>query len=128
MKRTAAAFVLVAGLGGGCTTTDHQSEPKIVYPSGGPSAQYMGAHGEPVQSPMYSRGQKPPVVRADARNLPKGGVIPASAAERGYSDKTGMMAKGGPVPMGDDGVPGFYLSRGILPVPAMGPYGAVAAV
>ena len=32
------------------------------------------------------------------------------------------------MPTGSDGVPGYYPGRGILPVPAMGPYGAVAAV
>jgi hypothetical protein len=129
MKRTAAALMLVAGLGGGCSTTDNTSAPPtIVYPPGAPTGQYMGPHGEPVKPVSYTAGKESGVVRADARNLSKGGVIPASAAEHGYADKTGLTAKGGAVPTGDDGVPGFYPGRGILPVPAMGPYGAVAAV
>src|SRR5687767_11869880 len=114
MKRTAAALMLVAGLGGGCSTTDNTSAPPtIVYPPGAPTGQYLGPHGEPVKPVSYTAGKESGVVRADARNLSKGGVIPASAAEHGYADKTGLTAKGGAVPTGDDGVPGFYPGRGI---------------
>ena len=128
MKRTAAAFVLLAGLGSGCTTTDTKSEP---VPSGRigqvPTAPgYMGPHGLPVQPAAFARGQAPGVVRADARNVGKGGIKPVS--DPGFYDPVGQTAKGGTVALGNDGTPGWYPGRGVLPVPAMGPYGAVAAV
>ena len=129
MKRTAAAFVLLAGLGVGCTTTDKKSDlghagpPTTMYRADTP--QYMGPHGAPV-TPVAARGQSPGVVRADGKNVSKGDIVPASGY--GYLDDVGITAKGGPVPTGHDGVPGWYPGRGITPVPAMGPYGAVAAV
>jgi hypothetical protein len=135
MKRTAAAFVLLAGLGGGCMTTDHKADPvktaKVPAPRPAETAraaqqQYVGPHGEPV-APVTARGQAPGgITRADARNMPAGGIIPVSGD--GYGDIVGRQAKGGWVATGADGVPGYYPGRGILPVPAMGPYGAVAAV
>jgi hypothetical protein len=129
MKRTAAAFVLLAGLGVGCTTTDKKSDlghagpPVTMYKGDAP--QYMGPHGAPV-TPIAVRGQSPGVVRADGKNVSKGDIVPASGY--GYLDEVGITAKGGHVPTGHDGVPGWYPGRGITPVPAMGPYGAVAAV
>ncbi|HKB00698.1 MAG TPA: hypothetical protein VKD90_00700 [Gemmataceae bacterium] len=129
MKRTAAAFVLLAGLGGGCMTTDKKSEPVPSDRMGlMPSAPgYVGPHGAPVQPASYARGQAPGIVRADARNVGKGGIVPVS--NPGYYDEVGLTAKGVyPVAMGNDGTPGWYPGRGVLPVPAMGPYGAVAAV
>lgn len=130
MKRTAAAFMLLAGLGGGCMTTDKKSEP-VPMAHTGPAAvapNYVGPHGEPVQPAAYARGQAPGgIVRADGRNVPKGGIVPVS--NPGYYDDVGLTAKGVyPVPVGNDGTPAYYPGRGILPVPAMGPYGAVAAV
>ena len=131
MKRSAAAFVLLAGLGGGCMTTDHKADKTAKAPTLRPAEaawtarqQYMGPHGEPV-TPVTARGQAPGgITRADARDMPKGGIIPVG----GYDDPVGREAMGGWVPTGADGVPGYYPGRGILPVPAMGPYGAVAAV
>jgi hypothetical protein len=115
MKRTAAAFMLLAGLGGGCMTS--QKTP----------ADYVGPHGEPI-TPVTARGQAPSgIVRADGRQMSaKGGVMQVGGS---ITDITpGDYAKGGWVPNGQDGVPAFHPGRGILPVPAMGPYGAVAAV
>jgi len=128
MKRTAAALVLLAGLGSGCTTTDHKADlartAKYADPRPTETAQareYVGPHGEPVTA----RGQAPGgIVRADGRAMPKGGIVPVNGFDLTPSD----VAKGGWVPSGSDGVPGFYPGRGIMPVPAMGPYGAVAAV
>ena len=130
MKRTAAAFVLLAGLGAGCTTTDHKAGPVNMARA----PQYMGPHGEPVTA-VTARGQAPGgITRADARNLPQGGIVPVTGNGTpglglglGYENPSDV-AKGGWVPTGADGVPGYYPGRGILPVPAMGPYGAVAAV
>src|SRR5262245_14950601 len=129
MKRTATAFVLLAGLGVGCTTTDKKSDlghagpPVTQYR--GDASKYMGPHGEPV-TPVAVRGQSPGVVQADGKNVSKGDIVQASGY--GYLDDVGITAKGGHVPTGHDGVPGWYPGRGIVPVPAMGPYGAVAAV
>jgi hypothetical protein len=130
MKRTAAAFMLLAGLGGGCMTTEHQADmartAKQPVPSPAESArantEYVGPHGEP----MTARGQAPGgIVRADGRQPSKGGIMTVGGTHPGDPD---WVAKGGPVPTGNDGVPGYSPGRGILPVPAMGPYGAVAAV
>src|SRR5437868_5380417 len=98
MKRTAAAFVLLAGLGGGCMTTDKKSEPVPMARTGQPAVapNYVGPHGEPVQVAAYARGQAPGIVRADGRNVPKGGIVPVSGP--GYYDPAGLAAKGGPVP------------------------------
>src|SRR5262245_16105444 len=104
MKRTAAAFVLLAGLGGGCMTTDKKSEPVPSDRMGlMPSAPgYVGPHGAPVQPASYARGQAPGIVRADARNVGKGGIVPVS--NPGYYDEVGLTAKGVyPVAMGNDG-------------------------
>ncbi|HJZ92923.1 MAG TPA: hypothetical protein VKE40_18760 [Gemmataceae bacterium] len=129
MKRTAAAFVLLAGLGGGCTSTpDKMSElnqfGKAMKPADAPML--VGPHGQPVVPAAYTRGPKDEgIVRADGRNLPNGGVVQASGTGMG---PIGHKAQGGPVATGEDGVPGFYPGQGILPVPYQGPWGAVAAV
>jgi hypothetical protein len=140
MKR-AAAFMLLAGLGGGCTTTDHPADlARTAKPPASRSTEtakptdYVGPFGEPVTA----RGQAPGgIVRADGRSMPKGGIVPVTGNGTGngfgfglgYTDWTpDSVAKGGWVPTGSDGVPGYYPGRGIMPVPAMGPYGAVAAV
>src|SRR5687767_9864136 len=105
MKRTAAAFMLIAGLGGGCMTNPkadlartakHPAPIQTVNP-----ADYMGPHGEP----LTARGQAPGgIVRADGRNLPRGGIVPVGGdGGLGYGDiLPGDVAKGGPVPLGSD--------------------------
>ncbi|HEX3146687.1 MAG TPA: hypothetical protein VHR66_01210 [Gemmataceae bacterium] len=133
MKRTAAAFMLLAGLGGGCMTTDHKADSASAkYPasSATEAIQYRGPHGEPI-TPATVRGQAPSgISRADGRDMGAGGIVPVT----GYGDRVGREATGGylptrgNVPTGTDGVPAFYPGRGIMPVPPMGPYGAVAAV
>src|SRR5687767_15041219 len=110
MKRTAAAFMLIAGLGGGCMTTEHKAElartakhPAPVPTQTVRAANYVGPHGEPVTA----RGQAPGgIVRADGRNLPPGGIMPVGGdGGLGYTDiLPGDVAKGGPVPLGADGV------------------------
>ncbi len=104
MKRTAAAFVLLAGLGG-CMTPDKKSaDPamamgKVTRPAAMPNM--VGPRGEPVMPASYMAGKDGGVMRADlkesSKSMPmKGGIVQASGG-------------------------------GIVPVPAMGPYGAVAA-
>src|SRR4051794_14034997 len=109
MKRTTAAFMLLAGLGGGCMSTDHKMD--------------MAKATRPATE--TARGQAPGVMRADGRDIGTGGLRPVTG---GFDDRVGREAKGGSVPVGPDGQPAYYPGRGILPVPAMGPYGAAAAV
>lgn len=131
MKRTAAALMFLAGLGG-CMTPDKKSETPIASrgktPVNGPvlAKGYVGPNGEPITKAAAFRGQEPGIMRADGRNISEGGIIPVDGDE--HRDKVGRTAQGGWVPTGSDGVPGYMPGRGILPVPSMGPYGAVAAV
>jgi hypothetical protein len=128
MKRHAAALLLLAGLSGGCTSTDKSPMMGNYGPRSTPAEVpgVMGPMGEPI-SPVTSRGASPDAAmkRADYRGTGKGGVQQASHDNMGL---IGKKTREGYVATGDDGVPGYYPPRGILPVPAMGPYGAVAAV
>src|SRR4051812_50155862 len=99
MKRTAAAFVLLAGLGGGCTTTDHKADlartakhpAPVPTETAAKAREYMGPHGEPI-TPVTARGQAPGgIVRADARDLPRGGVVPGG----GVGPRPGGDRQGG---------------------------------
>lgn len=130
MKRTAAAFMLLAGLGG-CMTTEKNPVSKEFGKATTPRElpNVVGAHGEPV-APVSYRGSGPEagnISRADFRDIGKGGVMRVSGHDNDYG-AVGRKAQEGWVATGSDGVPGYYPGRGILPVPAMGPYGAVAAV
>jgi hypothetical protein len=103
MKRTAAAFVLLAGLGG-CMTPDKKASEnapafgKVTKPATHPAM--MGPHGEPVVQAGYNPGGDGGVMRADLKTKDPSGY--------GSIKRTA----GG----------------GIVPVPAAPPYGAVAAV
>jgi hypothetical protein len=127
MKRTAAALMLIAGLSGGCMTPDKKSDPNLagMPPASASAKKYTGPHGAPGMPSAY-RGQDPVITRADARDMKSGGIIPVAGAE--FPDRVMKNARGGWVPTGTDGIPGYFPGRGILPVPAMGPYGAVAAI
>lgn len=128
MKRTAAALMLIAGLSGGCMTPSKKMDPKVTAPQAGTgqTTSYVGPYGEPITKASY-RGQDPGVMRADVRDNKSGRVVQV-AGEDIPKEKVRRTAQGGWVPTGDDGVPGYFPGRGILPVPAMGPYGAVAAM
>lgn len=128
MKRTAAALMLIAGLSGGCMTTSKKQDPKVAGPTAVPvqATGYVGPHGEPITATAY-RGQSPGVINADMRDGSYGKVMQASGAEI-IPEKVQRTARGGWVPAGNDGIPGYFPGRGVLPVPAMGPYGAVAAI
>jgi hypothetical protein len=119
--------MLIAGLSGGCMTTSKKPDPKMTSPEAGPvqATGYMGPHGEPIT--RSARGQSPGVTRADYVDNMQGKVVPTAGAEL-IPEKTQRTARGGWVPNGSDGIPGYYPGRGVLPVPAMGPYGAVAAI
>lgn len=123
--------MFLAGLGG-CMTPDKKSENPVasrgIKPASGPAQAtgYVGPNGEPITRASAIRGQEPGIMRADGRNISKGGIVAVGGEE--FADPVGRTARGGWVPTGTDGVPGFTPGRGILPVPAMGPYGAVAAI
>ena len=104
MKRTAAAFVLLAGLGGGMTPDKKSTEPavqfgKVTKPA--TNQNMVGPRGEPVVQAGYNPTTEGGVMRADLKSKDMPG---------GYN---GIRRTAG---------------GGIVPVPAMGPYGAVAAL
>jgi hypothetical protein len=137
MKRTATTLVMLAGFGGGCASTDGPKPGAqggfnaVTKPMAAPGVQ--GPAGEMVPL-TTSRGAMPPGGRTMATD--KGGVVRAHVA--GAFDDRVMPASGfgGGCPDGNcggghgggygPGMPGY--NAGILPVPGMGPPGAVAAV
>ena len=74
MKRTAAALMFLAGLGG-CMTPDKKSETPIanrgMKPNSGPAQAtgYVGPNGEPITKAAAFRGQAPGITQADGRNI-----------------------------------------------------------
>jgi hypothetical protein len=155
MKRTAATLALLAGFGSGCASTNNNAAMKKVDPTGGfgtvttgkPIPGVVGPNGEPVMA--TARGAMPGGV-IQAGGTMSGGTMAASSGiqQAGllkaagdcpncYVPGTGnaplwnspFASKGvaaGPPPAA--GGPAFQFQRGILPVPSMGPPGAVAAV
>ncbi len=146
MKRTLAGVVLLAGLG--CASTQKSDGvAEGAAPFGGasapkPVAGVQGPMGEPVAA-VAARGQMPgDTKRADSRSPGRlmGGEIKQTA---GFARVDGGCATGNcavPGVGGDSmmggGLPSPTMSGlssalghgGILPVPAMGAYGAVAAI
>ena len=130
MKRTAKAFVLLAGLGGGCATPDSNGVAPGASPFGRASTGreipgVVGATGEPVQPGVVAAGQMPgdgaKIVTADVSGkTPAGGVKQTSGfrllggrpsayvggVAGGCSD--GSCGSGGGVAMGGGGMPGAY--------------------
>lgn len=136
MKRTAASFVMLAGLGG-CAGLDNQSEATKPFGQvsvGKEITNVQGPTGEPIH--VAAAGQMPTdkkVVTADAKGTSSSGVRQAAGFARvdggysgggAYTPGLGSSAYG---PATND----FRQSighGGVLPVPFMGPPGAVAAV
>lgn len=152
MKRTATTLALLAGFGGGCMSTDGPGGKKqptiggygtVTRPMTAPG--YQGPAGEPV--PLTARGTMPTNVVAASGFKPAGtakagsGVVQAHMAGV-YADSGVVQASGfgpgGPIGPGGPMTQGFGPTggpwdptagqHGILPVPGMGPPGAVAAV
>lgn len=131
MKRTATTLALLAGLGGGCASTD---APKKGAPTtaGGFGTVTRGRTIDNLQGPLG----EPVMVTAGAPVMQAGGTSPSA-----YVTNAGGMVvpgAGGNIvrASGGFGAPGFGASgpygpqmphQGILPVPSMGPPGAVAA-
>lgn len=142
MKRTVAGVVMLAGLGGGCASTG--SLPGVAE-----GAKPFGhASRTPTADPVVAAGQMPgekQVKRADYKGGPgtMSGVPQSSGFSRvsGFSHGGGHAhgGGGGGYGGGGDGLPpggpttnGFREAighgAGVVPVPAMGPWGATAYV
>ncbi len=126
MKRTAKAFVLLAGLGGGCATPDGNGVASGASPFGRATAGkeipgLVGATGEPVQPGVVAAGQMPgdgaKIVTADVSGKTPSGSLNQTSGFRllggrpsayvggvagGCSD--GSCGSGGGVQMGGGGV------------------------
>ncbi len=145
MKRTAATLVLLAGFGGGCASTDAPKQGgygTVTY--GKQMNQYQGPSGEPVMA-AAARGAAPGGV-AQASGTDDGSVQNAALFRKYGTGSSGVktvayvpgMGKSGCTTCGPSGGPasgygpgpaaGPYMGPGILPVPGMGPPGAVAGV
>ncbi|MEZ6143196.1 MAG: hypothetical protein R3B84_21740 [Zavarzinella sp.] len=133
MKRTAAAFMLLAGLGG-CMTTKQKDQPvgeqlsfgRVTRPA--QVAGVTGPYGEPFtvkQANLVVRGKDANLRNAAYQGDGANNIMLAGGAG-GYGSP-GLKARGGYAPVGPEG-PGFYPGRGILPVPGAAPFGAVAAI
>jgi hypothetical protein len=117
MKRAAAAFVLVAGVGGCMNATTSTKQPTTTaYP-----AETRGATPERNASGMRPAGSKvdPGMIQANALGVDRvsGGMDPNVRQVNG--------AAHGPT---QSGLGMAFGHGGILPSPGMGPYGAVALV
>lgn len=134
MKRTATTLALLAGLGGGCASTNTQPvAQKAGAPAGGFGTVTRGRTIDNLQGPLG----EPVFASAGAPVMQAGGTSP-----KGYVSTAGGMVvpgAGGNIvrASGGFGAPGYGASgpygpqmphQGILPVPSMGPPGAVAAV
>jgi hypothetical protein len=142
MKRTAATLVMLAGLGG-CASPDTVGDSQFGQASRGRDVPgVVGPLGEPVHvaAAQMPTGKDSKVIRADMK-APAGkkdsGVqqtagyarINNSGGVRSGAHVTGLTGGAGPAtdPLAHGA--GMMLGHGgITPVPAMGPYGAVAAV
>jgi hypothetical protein len=152
MKRTATTLALLAGFGGGCATPDGMTGKNTGEPKYGTVTRskeipgVQGPTGEPVgMVPANARGQMPQqppkagptaqqpgtlfggamsgVQQAGAVNT--GGVVTQAYLPGGYGNKSKVVQASGFGP--GEGRPAPP-NAGILPVPGMGPPGAVAAV
>lgn len=147
MKRTAATLVMLAGLGG-CASPEMTGDTQFGQASRGREVPgVVGPMGEPVHvaAAQMPTGKDTKVVRADMKTSAgktDSGVKQTAGFARvgggggGGARVTGMVGGGG-VNHGADPTAygplasgaGMMLGHGgITPVPAMGPYGAVAAV
>ena len=158
MKRTATTLVLLAGLGGGgCVSPATQAQKQQQQPAGGFGTVTRGKEVNTVQGPMgepvmAARGTMPAAASGvrqaggpgtifgnNAYVRPAGGVTPASVGPNDGATNCSVPGVGGNMirQANFNGAPGYGASgpygpqmsnQGILPVPTMGPPGAVAAV
>ena len=136
MKRTATTLVMLAGFGGGCASTNETATPA----GGGPVAARggFGTVTKPKANPLVQGPAGEMVTMTSRGAMPAGGK--AAAADKGKVVQAhvpgvygGQVVQAGGNGPGFDagpgmGGPGPHSNAGILPVPGMGPPGAVAAV
>ena len=142
MKRTAATLALLAGFSGGCMSTDGGSKQATggygTVTRGKELGSYMGPEGQPI---VAARGASPGAVSpavfrkfgtpsaaelqtvAHIPGRSAGGVVQASYGGMPGAEFGGMGGMPGMPGPGYGAPPGH---GGILPVPGMGPPGAVA--
>ena len=127
MKRIATAFMLLAGLGG-CMNTDRTKAPTpygAVVQSRGASP-YQGPYGEPIGPGNLPRtGMSPGMMPVGyiGGNSPRPGT---NLVQAGYMND-GSVKQASGFQQQPDYPPRMHHNGGIVPVPAMGPPGAVAA-
>lgn len=146
MKRTASAFVLLASLGG-CMHADRAKVPATYYGQTSrttKTSNLQGPYGEPIAyGNTPQTGMSPGLMNAGyvAGNSPRPGtnLVQAGYVDNGPPPGGSTAHEGAPGPMGGvpggyEGAPGpmgapyYHKKQGIVPVPAMGPPGAVAAI
>lgn len=139
MKRTATTLALLAGFGGGCMSTDGPNAKKANLPGGygtvtrpATATGVQGPTGEPIPLTTTARGAMPtgsgsvPSTVVAASGFKPAGSSKSTSVIRGYVpglstvDSRVIQANANEVYGPPQG--------GILPVPGMGPPGAVAAV
>ena len=138
MKRTASTLILLAGFGGGCATSDGGMARKPTAPGGYGTVTrakeipgVQGPGGEPVAMTAArgampgSAGGAPPATAVNAMGVkPAGGVKTDGGVVQAHLPGQYTMGPAvRPVNYDQGGPP----RGGILPVPGMGPPGAVAA-
>lgn len=132
MKRTATTLALLAGFGGGCMNTDGPVAKNtggfgtVTRPATAKDVQ--GPTGEPVTLTTTARGAMPngpmPKTVMQASGLKPAGQ--SNTTIRGYVP--GLSTVDARVLQTNGNAPVGPPQGGILPVPGMGPHGAVAAV
>jgi hypothetical protein len=151
MKRTATTLALLAGFGGGCMSTDGPTALKPIAQKQAPArAGGYGTVTRPVAAPGFQGPTGEPVAMIAARGSMTPTVVTTDMAKTNRT-AMGVMQAGGPMTTANTVVrahvpsmaaldskvvqangtelpPGFPPRGGILPVPGMGPPGAVAAV
>lgn len=140
MKRTSIACLLLAGLGG-CMSSKPSATPVTPMNQayrGKESKDLVGPYGEPITLTNYqARAKDAGIVRAEGVDRGKGGIVKSDYLDKGQGKiiQTAGGRYGGPDaggkfagPVGPTGYPAYSPSMGIRPVPAMGPWGAVAGI
>ena len=141
MKRTATTLVLLAGLGGGgCVSPTTQAPKAGGFGTATQGKEISGVQG-PMGEPVMARGTAPSVRQAGGSNtlLGNGSVRSANVGPNDGVSGVSVPGVGGNMirQANFNGAPGYGASgpygpqmggQGILPVPTMGPPGAVAAV
>jgi hypothetical protein len=141
MKRTATTLVLLAGFGGGCVSPDAKKDPTGGFGTVSRGYQVPGVQGPAGEPVMVTRGVMPAGGAVhDNSAVQQASLLSSSGSDCNTCRVPGILGSGkvkavkavkdsGPGDGGGFGYPqGNPWPGGILPVPGMGPPGAVAAV